>query len=311
MDHNEHIQEEEYIYPEKPKLERYETKDSIMKSLWSLFIFMITFYIVFRSWAFVVMISLVLIVHEMGHFSFMKIYNYRNLSLRFIPFLGAYVSGNKSPLSQKEQANILLAGPVPGIIFGMVLFLVAQQFQNLTILYLAKIFLLINAFNLLPIAPLDGGRLLQNFFFTSHEKLQNLFSLISIILLTGLCVYLEAYIFIIIPGLMYLRYRADQKNIHLRKKLISQGLDYRKSYEELENKEYWKIRDFIADNCPEFSDLTKKNYRITQFESLIISKIRSLLIQAPKQDLPFYLKASYIILWIVLGITPFLIFEII
>ncbi len=308
---DETLGQEKINYPKKPKLENYESKDSIMKSLWSLLLFMATFYIVFRSLTFVVMISLVLIVHEMGHFSFMKIYNYSNLSLRFIPFLGAYVSGNKTPMSQREQTNILFAGPVPGILLGALLYLLAQQQQNLTILYLAKIFIIINGFNLLPIAPLDGGKLLQNLFFTSHEQLQNIFSLVSIIMLTSLCIYLEAYIFIIIPGLMYLRFRADQKNIRLRQRLIASGLEYRKSYQELDDSEYWKMRDFLVTNCPEYAELKQKYYHISQFESLIISKIRVLLIQAPKPDLSFELKVFYILFWIVLGIAPFLLFQII
>ncbi len=306
---NENIEEENILYPEKPKVDHYETKETVTRSLWSLFIFMITFYIVFQSWVFVVMITLVLIVHEMGHFSFMKLYNYQNLSLRFIPFLGAYVSGNKNPISQREQTNILLAGPVPGILAGILLYFIGQQTQHLTILYLAKIFILINCFNLLPIIPLDGGRLLQNLYFNQHELLQKIFSLVSIILLTSMCVYLEQYILLIIPIFMFLQYRRGQKNSYLRQRLLHHGLEYRKSYEDLKNWEYWKIRDFLIENCPEFSDLEKQDYQESKLESLMISKMKNLLIHAPQSDLNFLAIFIYTLIWVGLAIAPFILFK--
>ncbi len=309
MDSEDNITWEEIDYPKKPKLEQFETKDSIIKSLLSLFIFMITFYIVFQRWDYVIMISLVLIVHEMGHFTFMKKYGYRQMSMRFIPFMGAYVSGTKSPISQREQANILLAGPVPGILIGIALYYIAIETEHSAFLVLSKIFIFINAFNLLPIAPMDGGKLVQNLFFSSHEKLQSIFSLISIIALTALCIQFESYIFLIIPGLMYLGHRAAQKSIRLRQQMQLEGLNYKTTYKDLKDAEYWKMRDFIIYHCPEFSDLETGSYRISSIEGHMISKIRTLLVQAPINDINFLLKTSYLLIWISLAIGPFLLLK--
>jgi hypothetical protein len=63
--------------------------------------------------------------HEMGHFIAMKAFRYKDLGIFFIPLLGAYVSGSKREVSQKESAIILLAGPLPGIVLGAVFFYLA------------------------------------------------------------------------------------------------------------------------------------------------------------------------------------------
>ena len=66
-------------------------------------------------------------IHELGHFFAMKYFHYKDLGIFFIPLLGAYVSGSKREVSQKQSAIILLAGPLPGIIIGIALYLIDQN----------------------------------------------------------------------------------------------------------------------------------------------------------------------------------------
>ena len=57
----------------------------------------------------VLALSILVIMHELGHFSAMKWFGYNDLGIFFIPMMGAYVSGSKREVSQRESAVILLA----------------------------------------------------------------------------------------------------------------------------------------------------------------------------------------------------------
>jgi len=50
----------------------------------------------------------------------MKAFNYSNVKLFVVPLLGAYVSGKKATISQRQMSIIILAGPIPGLIIGFV-----------------------------------------------------------------------------------------------------------------------------------------------------------------------------------------------
>src|ERR1700733_12258485 len=91
------------IYPAKPELE--ETKSRInvwLRSLISLALYFIIGYFFFnKDWLLVVVLTGVVVFHESGHFLAMKLFNYTELGIFFIPLLGAYASGTKREVSQK------------------------------------------------------------------------------------------------------------------------------------------------------------------------------------------------------------------
>ena len=95
----------------KPELEEPKSRPNVwLKSLGSLAVFLIIGFFFFRqNWTLVLVLTGVVVFHEMGHFVAMKIYKYQDLGIFFIPLLGAYVSGKKQEVSQKQSAIILLA----------------------------------------------------------------------------------------------------------------------------------------------------------------------------------------------------------
>lgn len=106
-----------------------------------------------------VILTLVIFIHEAGHYLGMRYFGYRNLKMFFIPLLGAAVSGRGSP-SVAQDSLIFLLGPLPGIVIGYVcaaLYLAT----GLPLLHdLARTFIVLNALNLAPIYPFDGGQFL-------------------------------------------------------------------------------------------------------------------------------------------------------
>ena len=121
-------------------------------------------------WKPLVLIIGVLFLHELGHFAAMSIFGYRNLRMFFIPFLGAAVTGQHYNLPGWKKALVSLAGPVPGIILGIAIAMLAT-YQWPAMLFTAIALLGINAFNLLPIMPLDGGQLMHAVVFSRHPTL--------------------------------------------------------------------------------------------------------------------------------------------
>src|SRR5688500_14960340 len=124
--------EEPVIYP--PKYRRRERAASIwFRSITSLAVYLALGYFLFKRWEILLLITAIVMIHELGHFFAMKYFKYKDLGIFFIPLLGAYVSGTKREVSQKESAIILLAGPLPGIILGIIFFLLYQKDPSLSI----------------------------------------------------------------------------------------------------------------------------------------------------------------------------------
>lgn len=121
----------------------------------------------------------ILFFHELGHFFAMKIFGYKDLSMFFIPFFGAAVTGRKLHAQSWKDAIVTLAGPLPGILIGAPLFYYGRLRGMELIQHAGVLMVLINAINLLPIKPLDGGRFFDIILFSRWRWLALLFSAFS------------------------------------------------------------------------------------------------------------------------------------
>ena len=73
---------------------------------------MIAEYLEAFTFADLLILILVLLVHEVGHYAGMRRFGYRNVQMFFIPLFGAAVSGHGIRASVTEHAAVLLLGPV-------------------------------------------------------------------------------------------------------------------------------------------------------------------------------------------------------
>lgn len=128
------------------------------------------------DWTFVGLLIPVLLFHESGHLVAMRLFKYRNLKMFFIPLFGAAVTGQNYNVAGWKKAIVSLAGPVPGIFLGCVLGVAAMAIGDQSLLMQAAILMIImNAFNLLPFLPLDGGWVIHTLLFSRHPVLDVLF----------------------------------------------------------------------------------------------------------------------------------------
>lgn len=223
-----------------------DKKNWVRKSLISLGIYTVFFYLIFnQDLAYIAAVLVALLIHEFGHFFAMKAFNYNNVKLFILPLLGAYVTGKKSTISQKQMSVVILAGPVPGIVIGFILLLYNFYHPNDKLEMLGQIFFFLNWFNLLPFIPLDGGRLMETLFIHQNHVIRTVFSIISIIGFAIFSILTGSIILLIIPVSMVFDLIMENKNHKIREYLKQENINYIIDYNELPNKDYWTIRDCI------------------------------------------------------------------
>lgn len=154
---------------------------------------------------FMVSFLLVLSLHEMGHALVMRWVGYRNVNVFFIPFFGAIATGSPNrSVSAWKEAMVLLAGPVPGLVLGAWL-ITTGVFGGSEFTYeLGSLALSLNAFNLLPISPLDGGKLMDLILFRRAPRLGQGFLVLSALGLAGLAWFSRSPILGVLAGVILL-----------------------------------------------------------------------------------------------------------
>src|SRR6478672_11699205 len=106
-DANEALSAPSFGYPPKPELEN--KKGNVwVRSVTSLALYLLIGYYFFSAnWMLLVILTGIVIFHELGHFLAMKAFHYKELGIFFIPLLGAYAGGTKREVSQKQSAIML------------------------------------------------------------------------------------------------------------------------------------------------------------------------------------------------------------
>jgi Zn-dependent protease len=77
----------------------------------------------------------------------------------FIPFAGAWITLKEQPVDAEAEAYIALGGPVAGTIAAVLVYFWSRSTDSSLLLAVAYSGLFLNLFNLLPVSPLDGGRI--------------------------------------------------------------------------------------------------------------------------------------------------------
>ncbi len=110
-----------------------------------------------------------LIVHEYGHVWAMRRSGVGTKGMYFIPFMGAVAIMDNLVHSAKNEAYISIMGPVFGFgFFVLPCFVWWLYTGNEIAAAIASVSGFINLINLLPIMPLDGGRLLKSIGYTNN-----------------------------------------------------------------------------------------------------------------------------------------------
>lgn len=117
------------------------------------------------GWAFGVGIVLLILIHESGHLVVARMMGMPVTLPILIPFLGAFVSMKQAPRTVAQESLMAVGGPVLGSLAAGLCYAGALLMPNTgtghLLRALAYFGFLINLFNLVPVTPLDGGRVLS------------------------------------------------------------------------------------------------------------------------------------------------------
>lgn len=110
------------------------------------------------GWRYAAGFVALIFLHEMGHFVAARQRGLEVGAPTFIPFVGAWIQMKQMPHDAETEAYVGLAGPVAGTAAALACFEAARYLGSPLLLALAYAGFMLNLFNLLPISPLDGGR---------------------------------------------------------------------------------------------------------------------------------------------------------
>jgi Zn-dependent protease len=298
------MEEHEY-YPEKPFIEKVKVESNWGLTAFSIVLFVGVFLLVFNDQLqFVLFLILVLFIHEMGHYAFMKLYKYENVRMLFIPLMGAFVQGTKDKYSQKQSFIVVSAGPFPGLYLGVVLLILSSIYKFDWFIELSFLFLFLNVINLLPIDPLDGGQLFKLMVNRKRDLFLLIFALLSSLTLIGFGFLINSWMMIGFGFVMAIKIRSIQRNYIIRKKLDQLNVNYISTYEELPNRSYALIRDVVIEETP-----TLRKYLEISEESnddVLASHVNSVLIAPITYDVSKFVKFFFVLFWVFSISLPFI-----
>ena len=142
------------------------------------------FIIVYFGWMEIFLIyMLVIMLHELSHYLIAVLLGYKLNQITFMPY-GAGISGNNI-FKPSHEIIIALAGPAFNLIISLIcialwwVFPVTYSYTELFV----KCNLVLGLFNLIPLFPLDGGRILVAFLekYTSKLKLYKVMKIVGIV----------------------------------------------------------------------------------------------------------------------------------
>jgi Zn-dependent protease len=123
----------------------------------------IGFYAAEWGWSFAVGFVALLFVHELGHALVLRREGIAAGAPVFIPFVGAVIAMEGRPRDAYVEAKVGIGGPVLGSLGAWVVLAIGVAAHWPLFVGLGHVGIMLNLFNLVPVSPLDGGRVVGAF----------------------------------------------------------------------------------------------------------------------------------------------------
>ena len=193
------------------------------------------------GWKVAVMILVLLLLHEGGHLVAMKMRGMKTKGMYFIPFLGAAAVSEDEFPSREAEGFVALMGPTVGLALCLFSYLLYEITGDIEFAAAAGWMALINLLNLLPIMPLDGGRVLRSISFSFNSRSGMYFTFFGMIIGTIVLIKMGVYLFVILIPIGILEVLFDHKEEKRKAESIKAREVYKdglfKDLDELESQE--------------------------------------------------------------------------
>ena len=145
------------------------------------------------------------VIHEFGHVAAFRVCGHTDARFRLIPLMGGVAISNSAPASADKAFFITLMGPAinlgPMVLcFALAEMIFTAEFTSElpyiigSYIYVqGLVFAALNFFNLLPLWPLDGGKLTQRLVYTFAPDLTRQVSIAMTVLAVALCVLTQSW----------------------------------------------------------------------------------------------------------------------
>ena len=158
------------------------------------------------TWEFAAMIMVMLFVHESGHIWAMKRCGIKTKGIYFIPFVGgAAVADDEFP-SRRAEVFVAIMGPIWGFALAALAGLVYIWTAHPLFAAASSWMAMVNLFNLLPINPLDGGRIMKSIAYSMHSTAGLVFLVVGVVASGFHAFYIGfgLFVFLLIVGVIEL-----------------------------------------------------------------------------------------------------------
>jgi Zn-dependent protease len=111
------------------------------------------------GWAFAAGFVVLILIHESGHAVAMQMEGIPASAPVFIPFVGAFIAMRGRPRDAYVEAKVAIGGPLLGSLAAWATLAAGLLTEQRLLIALGHVGILLNLFNLIPVSPLDGGRI--------------------------------------------------------------------------------------------------------------------------------------------------------
>ncbi|WP_115719596.1 metalloprotease [Gallaecimonas mangrovi] len=122
------------------------------------------------SWKLALVLIAILVIHEWGHLLAMKRFGIATKGIYLVPFVGGAAVPAEKFKTQWQELYVAMAGPSFGLASTLLAWAAYQLTGSAWLGATVTLGAFLNLFNLLPIHPLDGGRVLKAAVASSRSK---------------------------------------------------------------------------------------------------------------------------------------------
>ena len=155
------------------------------------------------DWQFAALLIAVVLVHEIGHVIAMRWCGMPVRGIYFMPFLGAVAVANTGWRNEAERGLVALMGPGFSVLPTAMLFYFFDPNTSDTVYYLIVISAFLNALNLVPVLPLDGGHVFGALTSNMDDDVRHIIESVFLLIGIAAAVYFKMWLLAGF-GVMYL-----------------------------------------------------------------------------------------------------------